>query len=206
MKTLSTAYFPPVQWFTKLLDGRVCVEACEHFHKQTYRNRCVIDSPQGRLALTVPVVHSDEEGPIGRLRLSDHGHWRRQHWQALTSSYGNSPFFEFYEDDFRPFFTEPYERLFDLNAAIVGKVCELIGLEAELIPTETYEKTVADDLRDVISPKCDWQTDAHFRPVPYYQVFAPQHGFLPNLSVADLLFNMGPESLLVLQQSRGGAE
>ena len=80
MKTLSTAYFPPVQWFTKLLDGRVCVEACEHFHKQTYRNRCVIDSPQGRLALTVPVVHSDEEGPIGRLRLSDHGHWRRHHW------------------------------------------------------------------------------------------------------------------------------
>ncbi len=197
---LSTAYFPPVQWFTKLLEGRIFVEACETFHKQTYRNRCLIDSPQGALALTVPVVH--EQTDIRHLRLSDHGHWRRQHWQALTSSYMNSPFFEFYEDDFRPFFTDEWEFLFDFNAAIVRKVCELIDLDAQMLPTLTYEKEAANDLRDLISPKHSWQADAQFHPQPYYQVFAPQHGFLPNLSIADLLFNMGPETLLVLHRCR----
>ena len=200
MQTLSTAYFPPIQWFTKLLEGRVFVEACETFHKQTYRNRCIIDSPQGPLALTVPVVH--EKTDIRHLRLSDHDNWRRQHWQALTSSYMNSPFFEFYEDDFRPFFTDEWEFLYDLNEAIVRKCCELIGIDIQMQPTESYEKEPVNDLRDLISPKHDWLDDTHFRPQPYYQVFAVQHGFLPNLSVADLLFNTGPESLIVLRQSR----
>ena len=198
---LSTAYFPPVQWFTKLLEGRVFVEACEHYKKQTYRNRCIIDSPQGPQALTVPVVHDDTACTIDQLRLSQHGNWRRQHWQALTSSYHHTPFFEYYADDFRPFFTEPYERLFDLNEAIVLKCCELIGLEVELQRTHSYEKQLAGDLRELISPKCQLADDVHFRPVPYYQVFSTVHPFLPNLSIADLLFNMGPESLLVLQRS-----
>lgn len=199
MQTLSTAYFPPIQWFTKLLDGRIFVEACETFHKQTYRNRCIIDSPQGPLALTVPVVH--EVTDIRHLRLSDHGNWRHQHWQALTSSYMNSPFFEFYEDDFRSFFTDEWEYLFDFNEAIVRKCCELIGIEVEMQLTQTYEKKVANDLRDLISPKHSFELDPQFRPEPYYQVFAALHGFLPNLSIADLLFNMGPESLIVLQKS-----
>ena len=202
MKTLSTAYFPPVQWFTKLLDGRVCVEACEHFHKQTYRNRCVIDSPQGRLALTVPVVHSDEEGPIGRLRLSDHGHWRRQHWQALTSSYGNSPFFEFYEDDLRPFFVEDrWETLLDFNEAIRQKICELLDIRPNVEPTSDYQKTVdspaVHDFRTAINPKHPLP-DPDFHPVRYYQVYQQKHGFLPNLSILDLLLNMGPESIFYL--------
>lgn len=231
---LSTAYFPPVQWFTKLLEGRVLLESCETYSKQTYRNRCVIDSPQGPLALTVPVVHGaaagrsnvDEahspvcgdsvatsathsETTIASLRLSDHGNWRHQHWQAFVSSYHNTPFFEYYADDFRPFFEPTFDTLFELNEAIVRTCCDLIGIDLDLgrttrflPPTPSSSSDPVHDLRDLISPKRPYSLDPHFRPVPYYQVFAGQHGFLPNLSIADLLFNMGPESLLVLQQSR----
>ena len=203
---LSTAYLPPVQYFTKMLDGDVYVEAWESFHKQTYRNRCLIDSPNGVLALTIPVEKPEDGSRLIRdLHISDHGNWRHQHWQALTSSYFNSPFFEYYQDDFAPFYEKRYAFLLDFNEALTEKCCELIDISPRIHRTESYlasstgEMRGGDlDFRDTISPKVPFGSDSAFSPVPYYQVFASRHGFLPNLSIVDLLFNMGPESILVL--------
>ncbi len=213
---LATTYFGPVQWYQKLYRyDRVLIEHHESFIKQTYRNRCVIATAQGPQALTVPV---DTTNPtVGQVRLSDHGNWRHQHWQALQSAYGESPFFLYYEDDLRPFFTERrWERLTDFNEAICLKMCELLDIRPQLQHTADFclpatvgtgsqsvpavalaDGTEADDYRQVINPKHPLP-DSDFTPRPYYQVYAQKHGFLPNLSILDLLMNMGPESIFYL--------
>ncbi len=199
---LATAYLPPVQYLTKMLCGSVLVEQWESFHKQTYRNRCVIDSPGGPLMLTVPVEHpSDGSRLVRDLRISDHGNWRHLHWQALTSSYSNSPFFEFYQDDFRPFYERKWTFLLDFNEAVLHTCCELIGIAPRIVRTDHFEKDAPDDCRSLLSPKVSIEADPAFRPAPYWQVFAHRHGFLSNLSIADLLFCMGPEAILVLRRS-----
>lgn len=202
--TLSTTYFGPVQWYQKLLRyDHVFIERCDSYTKQTYRNRCLIATTNGVQALTVPVslalsAECSETTPSAQpVCISDHGNWRHQHWQALQSAYGDSPFFEFYEDDLRPFFTERWELLHDFNEAIRRKICELIDIRPQVSFTTEYRKEVENDFRDAIRPK-NPLPDADFRPRRYYQVYEQKHGFLPNLSILDLLFNMGPESIFYL--------
>jgi len=203
---LSTAYLPPIQYFTKMLDGCVRVEQWESFRKQTYRNRCVIDSEGGAIALTVPVERpSDGSRLVRDQRISQHDHWRHRHWQALVSSYENTPYFEFYQDDFRPFYEREYEFLFDFNMEILSTCLRLLDMDVQMLPTDDYQKEMTQDFRDAISPKIPYSQDAQFSPVAYYQMFADRHGFLPNLSIADLLFNLGPESVFVIQRSRKSA-
>ena len=138
------------------------------------------------------------------IRISDHGNWRHLHWNALESAYNHTPFFEYYKDEFRPFYEHKYEFLIDFNEALCRLVCALIDIEPCMERTSAYEAAPAhaDDFRERIHPKKDFRTeDPLFRPLPYYQVFQSRLGFLPNLSIVDLLFNMGPESILVLRDS-----
>ena len=196
---LSTTYFGPIQWYQKLHRyQQVEIEQHETFVKQTYRNRCVIATAQGTQALTVPVVH-DDHCSIQHLRISDHGNWRHLHWQAITSAYGDSPFLEYYEDDLRPFFFERrWEYLLDYNEDICRTMCCLLDIHPTISRTAAYEPHPdTDDFRLAINPKHP-APDATFVPRPYYQVFGQRHGFLPNLSILDLLFNMGPESIFYL--------
>ena len=185
------------------------IERCESFQKQTYRNRCLIASTQGVQALTVPVV-SEGSSLINNVRISDHGNWRHLHWNALKSAYGESPFFEYYEDDLRPFFQPDWEFLFDFNEAIRKKMCELLDIHPHVHYTESFTspldisrtshlvpRTSHLDYRHAIQPKHP-APDADFTPRPYYQVYREKHGFLPNLSILDLLMNMGPESIFYL--------
>lgn len=200
---LSTAYFPPVQYFTKMLDGSVCIEQWESFQKQTYRNRCVIDSEGGALALTIPVERLEGGSRLIRdQRISQHDHWRHRHWQALVSSYENTPYFEFYEDDFRIFYEREYEYLFDFNLDILTTCLRLLELDVDISFTTKYERDMECDFRNSISPKYSFKEDCNFISVPYYQMFADRHVFFPNLSIADLLFNLGPEAIFVLLKSR----
>ena len=196
---LSTTYFGPVQWYQKLHRAdAVLIEQWESFQKQTYRNRCQIATTNGVLALTVPVERGSSS-LIKDLRISDHGNWRHLHWMALQSAYGESPFFEYYQDDIRPFFEKRWDFLMDYNEAIYQKMCELIDIEPKVERTLEFvlEPDNLTDMRTVINPKHPGP-DAGFAPKPYYQVYAQKHGFLPNLSVLDLLFNMGPESIFYL--------
>lgn len=216
---LQTTYFGPVQWYQKLNRyDRVLIEQHDSYQKQTYRNRCVIATANGVQALTVPVEHpsvTHRPSPITKdLRISDHNQWRRVHWNALQSAYSESPFFEYYADDIRPFFEKRYEFLIDFNEAIRQTICELIDLHphveytAAFLPPATTPfppATTPDgspsglpaDYRSAIHAKHP-QPDADFEPKRYWQVFQHKHGFLPNLSILDLLFCMGPESVFYL--------
>lgn len=199
---LSTTYFGPVQWYQKLNRyEQVLIEQHESFPKQTYRNRCLIATTQGIQALTVPVSRGENGDDIRSVRISDHGNWRHLHWQALQSAYGESPFFEYYEDDLRPFFTDHrWDTLLDYNDAICRKMCELLDITPHIAATEHFVSPLAgaeNDFRLSINPKHPAE-DAEFVARPYYQVYAQKHGFLSNLSILDLLFNMGPESIFYL--------
>ncbi len=272
---LTSCYLPPVEWFTKLYGyERVWVEQYDNYEKQTYRNRCIIDSPNGPLPLFLPVEKTTEGKCLMKdIRISDHNHWRTIHWHALESSYLTSPFFEYYQDDFRPFYERKWSFLIDFNEALVEKCCELIDLQPNIQRTPSYQvdsqrpdvgilgeangqcsmfngqwsmdngqwsmvkNAIAQeqsqaclgsaehehfrrsqwsmdngqwsmvngqcsmDFRPSIHPKHDYSADKEFVATPYYQVFLHKHGFLPNLSIVDLIFNMGPESLLVLRDS-----
>ena len=200
---LSTTYFGPVQWYQKLYrSDEVQIERWESFQKQTYRNRCLIATTQGVQALTVPVEHTDRL-LIKDLRISDHGNWRHLHWNALQSAYGESPFFEYYQDDIRPFFEQRWDYLLDFNEAIRVKMCELLDIQPKVRFTEEFTVyslqfiNKEKDFRSAITPKHP-QPDPDFQPKSYYQVYQQKHGFQPNLSILDLLFNMGPESIFYL--------
>lgn len=202
---LSSAYLPPVQYFAKLYAASSVVEErAEHYVKQTYRNRCIIAAPSGPQALTIPTERTGAKTLMRDVRISEHGNWRHLHWHALITAYEASPFFEYYADDFRPFYERPSHRyLCEFNADLRDMVLELLDMRPAIALTEHYadaDALGAIDLRDAIRPKHPAE-DAHFVAKPYYQVFASRHGFLPNLSIVDLLFNMGPEARLVLRDS-----
>lgn len=203
---LSSAYLAPVQYYAKLMQyGGALVEQYDHYMKQTYRNRCVIATQAGVQALTVPVELSDKPKTDMRdVRISAHGAWQHLHWQSLVSAYENSPFFEYYADDFRPFYERRFEFLIDFNDRLCETVCDLLGLEVSVSHTTEYadaSQLGADDFRDAIHPKRSYDSDTSFVARPYYQVFAARNGFRPNLSIVDLLFNEGPAALIVLKKS-----
>lgn len=204
---LTSAYLAPVEYYSKLLHyDKVYMEQWDHYMKQTYRNRCNIAGPGGVQALSIPIIRPDSlKSPMKDIRISDHGNWRHLHWNAIESAYNNTPFYEYYKDDFCPFYEKKYTFLSDFNEELCRLVCGLIDVEATIDRTPTYKAEFEPgeyDFREVIHPKKDpGLVDPEFCAVPYYQVFEARHGFLPNLSIIDLLFNMGPESLLVLKKS-----
>lgn len=198
-------YMAPVALYAKLYSATgLLIDGDTPFVKQTFRNRCMIAAENGPLSLNIPVVHDGGRTAMRNVRISEHGNWRRQHWNAIVSAYRNSPFFDYYADDFAHFYEEHDGFLMDFNMRLHSTVCELLGLDREiriLTAEEIKEHTAADvcDMRHIAEPKalaaCTVNTQ------PYYQVFTQRHGFLPNLSIADLLFNMGPEGLITLRGS-----
>lgn len=198
---LSSTYFGPIQWYQKINRSEECViDRHENFIKQSYRNRCVIATTNGLQNLTVPVTFSNDM-PIKDVEISDHGNWRHLHWNALCSAYGESPFFEYYQDDIKPFFEKRWKWLFDFDMAITSKMIELldIDLPKPLVMSEEYQKPLEGDkdFRIAIRPKKPLP-DVEFQPKKYYQVYQEKYGFQPNLSILDLLFNEGNEAIFYL--------
>lgn len=199
---LSSTYFGPVQWYQKLNRFGTCrIEKYDHFIKQTYRNRCIIAATNGTQALSIPVEKCDmDHCDMREIRISDHGNWRHLHWNALQSAYGESPFFEFLADDIRPFFEKRWTFLFDFNLEITHKICELIDIRPNITTTTEYQSadSVSNfDFRDAIRPKHPL-SDPYFSLRPYHQVYEQKYGFLTNLSILDLVFNLGNEAVLYL--------
>lgn len=173
---LTSSYLAPIQHYCKLYAAeKVWEERCDNYVKQTYRNRCVIAAANGPLALTLPVVRKGNGQPMRDVEISEHGRWREMHWTAIVSAYKQSPYFEYYADDFRPFYEKPCQYLVDFNSALQDKVCELLNINVDIQPTKVYEKTPPSDVQDfrsLISPKQSFTLDAAFVPQPYYQVFS----------------------------------
>ena len=193
----STAYLAPVEYFQYLKTaGKVCIEQHEYYQKQTYRSRCRIATANGIMDLSIPVEKRNHT-LIRDIRISEHSDWQTQHWRSIEAAYNSSPFFEYYADDFRPFFEKKWLFLWDFNMELLHKTLELLDIETEILLTETYEPQTGEetlDLREIIQPK----KEASIPLKSYYQVFATKFGFIPNMSIIDLLFNMGNESQLVI--------
>lgn len=201
---LSSCYLAPAEYYALFFRREeVVIEVCDNYQKRSYRNRCHIAGANGMLTLTVPVEKPTRENATMRdVRIADHGNWQSLHWNAITSAYRSTPFFLFYEDAFRPFYEKKQRYLHDFNEELRMLICRLIGIETAITTSSTFVANPAemDDYREVIHPK----RSSPFRIPPYYQVFADKNGFMPHLSIIDLLFNMGNEARLVLRQIETG--
>jgi hypothetical protein len=189
-------YLPPVEYFVQLNTYKpgILIEKEEHFPKQTYRNRANIFSPDGVLALTVPVVRgAKNHTKIKDVKISYDFNWQRLHWQSLQACYRRSAYFEYYEDELRPFYEKKFDFLFDYNEQLLQFILKSIKLKVEWAYTESYEAEYPSlfDLRNSINPKKEPDLDQK----PYFQVFEERQGFQKNLSIVDLLFNQGPHSV-----------
>ena len=188
-------YLPPVEFFAKLQEHKnnLLIEKLEHFPKQTFRNRANIHSPNGKLNLIVPVIKGSKvHTPTKDVKISYDFDWQRLHWLSMQTSYRSSAYFEFYEDDFAPFYEKKWTFLFDYNEELLQLLLRLLKLNITYSYTESYEENYPNlnDYRVSINPK---QNSGYVAPT-YFQVFEERNSFLPNLSVIDLLFNQGPQS------------
>ena len=226
-KLFSTAYFPPISYFAAMAEemsglidrkdgGGSCelspsvvyIEACENYQKRSYRNRCRFYAADGVQALSFPVIHEGGtyKHPVKDIRIDYSTPWLQQHKRAIVSAYRTSAYFEYYQDELFEILDSMPERLIDLNMALLKFFIEKTGLKVELRLTEEYSQNglVGDvecsDMREVIHPKRQNAILSDLKlEKPYFQVFAPKHGFKSDLSIMDLLFNEGPDSILYLK-------
>jgi WbqC-like protein family len=198
--TIDLQYLPSLEYFCALLaHDEITIEAHEYFQKQSYRNRCRIQTTNKIDTLTVPVKNGNAKVLIRDLRIDYHQDWTRRHWGAIHSAYGKSPFFEFYSDYFRVLIERKPDFLFDFNLDLLTICLKLLRLEKTIIFTENYEKDVKNDFRGLIHPKKSFAENQVYKPVIYRQNFGNE--FEPNLSIADLLFCQGNQALSILQES-----
>lgn len=203
---LSTTYLGPVQFYTKfLLYEEVLIETLENYQKQSYRNRCIILSANGKLPLTIPVSKDQPKVLTRDIRIDNKLEWQKNHWTSIESAYSASPFFEFFMDEFLPFYNRRYEFLLDFNLELQEMLLRHLEIDTPYKLTQAYQSESpadTDDYRDAIHPKKRMKReDFLFRPAFYYQVFRDRYGFVPNLSIIDLLFNEGPNAENILKQS-----
>lgn len=197
---LSLAYLAPVEYFSEMAkSGTVFVEGYDYYLKQTYRNRCQIAAANGPMTLSIPVEKTSSEKILTRdIRISEHCDWQLNHWRSIESAYNSTPFFEYYKDDLLPFYEKKWTFLLEFNLEIQAKMLELLDLDIEIKPTGEYKTKLDDtflDLREAIHPK---KENPSLSLKTYYQVFEQRYGFQANLSIIDLLFNMGNESIFSL--------
>ena len=192
-------YFPSIAHFVAIAKAKeVILEMDDNFVKQTYRNRTYIYAANGKLALNIPVLHSQKNRQKYRdVKIFNKEPWQSIHWKSLLSAYRTSPFFEYYEDEITPLFKQPFEYILQFNLACLETICNCLQIETDFTKTKVYQKNVDKivDLRPLVFAKKE-KTQSF---IPYTQVFENKHGFISNLSVLDLLFCEGPNALNYLE-------
>ena len=196
---LSSLYLAPIEYYAVLSKGyKIILDTDESYVKQSYRNRMVIAGANGPLTLSIPIEKPERgKSQMKDIRISEHGNWRHLHWNAIISAYRSSPFFQYFEDDFRPLYETKHLFLHQFNEQLRTLVCQLLGIETKVSYSRDFINYTGEeviDLRETIHPKYP----SNYRTEPYYQVFAGKLGFIQNLSIIDLLFNVGNEARLYL--------
>ncbi|NUQ25468.1 MAG: WbqC family protein [Saprospiraceae bacterium] len=194
-------YLPAAAYMALLCSGvGILMEQHEHYTKGSYRNRCQVAGANGPLRLSIPLVKGKhQQQPIRDVRIAYHEPWQAQHWQSIKSGYGSAPYFIHYAEFLHPYYIKRCEFLFDFNWELLQTVISLLRLPVTLQLTDTYQPayTKSDilDMREAVHPTAVLPTAP-----PYPQVFTERYGFLPHLSVVDLLFCLGPTTLPYLQK------
>jgi hypothetical protein len=199
---ISTAYLPPIEYFSLIQEAdEILIEREENYLKQTYRNRCYILSANGAHSLTVPVyLGSIHKTLVKDIRIDYSKRWQQVHLRAISTSYRSSPFFEFYFEELEKIILKNHEFLVDLNAVLTEVILKILGIEKPVLYSKTFIPvgTADYDFRYKITPK----KSSNFVIKEYRQVFNHNSGFVPGMSIIDLIFNMGPESTYYLKVLR----
>ncbi len=193
-------YFPSIATFVAIAKAdKVTFEVCDNYQKQTYRNRMFIYDANGKLPLTIPVIYSQKNRQLYKdILIADDENWQDLHWKSIQSAYSSSPFFEFYEHDFQPLYTEKFQNLLDFNFKCLEVIYDCLELPFEFETSKMFEKQPQNltDLRLLAENRKE--KEQHFQ--PYVQVFDDKHGFISNLSILDLICNEGPNATLYLEK------
>jgi hypothetical protein len=201
---LTTAYWPNLHYFYYLLHaGQVLIEQHENYQKQSFRNRTLILTANGVLPLSIPVKKRALKELTRDLQVSYNENWQIRHWRAIVSAYKNSPFFDYFEDEIHYFYNTRIDSLLEYNLQQLQLLLKLLKLKKQIALSAEFTKSATDavDFRFITDPKTNFKADAEVQAIlskPYYQTFGDRPGFHPNLSMLDLLFNTGLESISYL--------
>ena len=199
---LYPTYFPTLAAFSVLLQNQVCWEFGGNYQKQSLRNRTYITNDRGLHQLTIPVQGKSKEQPrraYFEILIDNSQPWQRTHWRTLQTAYRTSPYFEFYEHALEPLFTKLHSHLLPFNILAIKTVCECLQIPFPETESKVFVKNPlhCEDYRYLATPKAP---TTYLFP-KYNQVFIEKHGFIPNLSILDLLFNEGPNALKLLKEA-----
>lgn len=192
---LPISYLGPVAYYSAILQSEeIFIETKEHFIKQSFRNRCAIMGANGSQTLTIPKERkSSDKTLISDISISNQDNWQKLHWQSIVSAYNSSPFFEYYKDELLPFYNTKYSTLFDFNLKLSKTILELMQVEKKINFTSKFQKEF--NGLDFRSSKFILKNQQE-----YQQVFCEKYSFIPNLSILDALFNLGPETTSYLER------
>lgn len=197
MSLIYPSYFPNISSYVVFAKSdKICFEVQDNYQKQTYRNRCYLYGANGLMGLHIPVHYTqNNRQKTTEIRIDNSSPWKSIHWKSIESAYSTSPFFEFYEDDLRPLFQKKDSLLLPFLFECIDCINACLELNFTHITSSVFKKKCDNDYRSLIyvQPKTIFQTE------PYIQVFQHKFGYLNNLSILDLLFNLGPEALNYLQ-------
>lgn len=203
---LSTAYLPPISWMAVAIQLKdFSIEIHESYPKQTFRNRCNIATSAGILPLSIPVKRTNgNHTKTGDISIDNSNNWQLLHWRSMVTAYSKSPYFLYYRDLFEPVYNEKFDLLIDFNSKLLKKLYTALNISTKEInsTTEYQFKPEGQDLRNSFNPKRNpYQTILAEMP-RYIQVFEEIHNFVPDLSIIDLLFNLGPDSYQYLNEAK----
>lgn len=203
---LSTALFPPIQFFSKIIDqDGFSLESRENYQERSYRNRYVVSGANGPIRLSVPIVKGKPtERLIKDVKIDQSDNWCKIHLKTVQSAYKHSPYYDFYFDELHQFWEKKWKYLFEYNLEILEVLLDIMDLDIKISETSEYQVNPIDsqfDFREHIHPKLSWEKDPDFHPQVYTQNFSDRREFIPNLSIIDLIFQVGPDASRIIRNS-----